>query len=92
MDITWTTKESGREGELAMLNRDRNNHELGPFTRMRADRAHARIVKQLKDKKLMAMRERLIKAAKAHDELEQHKIQLQMRAYTGESNETGLPG
>lgn len=90
MDITWTTKEYGREGELARLNRDRNNPELGPFTRGFADKSHAKIVKQLKDKKLMAMRERLIKAAQAHDEQEQHKIQLQMRAYTGESAETGL--
>ena len=90
MDISWTTHEYGRAGELEKLSRDRNNSDLGPFTRSQADKAHAKIVQQLKDKRLMAMRERLIKAAQANDEPEQHRIQLQMRAYTKEEAETGL--
>jgi len=79
----------GRSGELAQLNRDRNNPHLDRFTRMQADRAHTKIVAQLKDKKLMGMRERLIKATLAGDQYEARKIEQQMRAYTKEDQETG---
>lgn len=79
----------GREGELSKLNRDRNNTALSFFVRERADRAHKKIVDQLKDKKLMGLREQLIKATRAGDQEASVKIQLQMRAHTGEEMETG---
>lgn len=80
----------GRAGELDRLNRDRNDPKLPKFVRQQADKAHAKIVEQLKDKKLMRMRERLIKATQAGDQHETDKIQKQMREYTGEDKETGV--
>lgn len=80
----------GREGELAKLNHDRNNPSLPMHTRKAADKAFVKIAAQMKDKKLMAMRTRLIKSARAGDEKEQHKITLQMRDYLGEPLESGL--
>ena len=79
----------GRAGELERLNRDRNNPKLPHIVRDRADRAYAKIVEQMKDKKLMSMRERLINATRAGDMDAARKIQLQMRDYTGEDPETG---
>lgn len=79
----------GWEGTLYKLSLDYNNHELGPMTRKRADDAHKAIINQLKDKKLMAMRERLILATLAGDVPEANKIQLQMKAYRGEARTHG---
>jgi hypothetical protein len=90
MDITWITKDYGREGELARLNIVRNDPKKQAWVRKSADKNHAKIVRQLKDKKLMGMRVRLIKAARAGDALEQAKIQQQMRDYEGAEKETGL--
>ncbi len=89
-DITWVTREYGREGQLENLNKVRNDPTKQRWVRRSADRAHARIRDQLKDRKLMAMRERLIKAARAGDAKEQAKIQQQMRDYEGHDKETGL--
>lgn len=80
----------GREGDLAKLNAARNNPSLSRFQRRQADESHKAIVEQLKDKKLMGMRERLIRAARAGDDYESDKIQRQMRAYQGQDQETGL--
>lgn len=79
----------GRAGDLAKLNKDRNDTKLSPFVRKQADEAHAKIVEQLKDKKLMRLREQLIEATKAGDMDYAGKIQLQMREHTGEDKETG---
>lgn len=79
----------GRAGELERLNSDRNNPELPPFTRLQADKAHAKIVAQMKDKKLMTMRERLINANLAGDVEEVKKIEVAMRTYTRQDQETG---
>lgn len=79
----------GRAGDLAKLNADRNNTSLPKIVRQRADKAHGQIVEQLKDRELMGLRERLIRAAQAHDTEAQLKIQMQMREHTGESRETG---
>lgn len=89
-DISWVTKEYGREGQLENLNRVRNSPGKQKWVRRKADEAHTKIARQLKDRKLMAMRERLIKAARAGDALEQAKITQQMRAYEGQDRETGL--
>lgn len=80
----------GRAGELAKLNADRNNPVLTKFERSQADKAHRKITEQLKDKKLMSMRSRLIRAAQANDLVEQDKIARSMKAYQHEDQETGL--
>lgn len=80
----------GRASELIKLNADRNDTRLPKFVRGQADRAHHKITEQIKDKKLMRMREELINAAKAGDLYEQDKIAKKMKAYTQEDRETGL--
>jgi hypothetical protein len=80
----------GREGELYKLDRQRKDASLPKQRRQAADRAFKKIAAQLADKQLMAQRIRLIKAAQAGDELEQHKITRQMRDYLGEDQETGI--
>lgn len=79
----------GRAGDLAKLNADRNNLHLPDIARLRADKAHAAIMEQLKDKKLMSMRERLINATRAGDQYEARRIELAMKAYRKEDRETG---
>lgn len=79
----------GREGELRKLNRDRNNPDLPRIARLRADQALHKIVGQLNDKKLMGMREQLIRATQAGDSKAAQNIQLRMRDYTSEERETG---
>lgn len=79
----------GRAGELTRLNKDRNNPSLSRFQRKMADEAHSKIVEQMKDKRLMRMREQLIRATRAGDLEAANKIQLRMRDYLGESPETG---
>lgn len=87
--ITWTHTEYGRAGDLDKLNRVRNDHEKSDFFRWQADRSYARIREQLKDKQLMQLRLRLIKATQAGDRAEAIKITKQMRDYLGEDTETG---
>ena len=84
MDITWHSKAWGRETDLMRLNNLRNDHTVNPLHRRGADRAHTKINKQLRDKKLMAMREQLIKATVAADQLAIAKIELRIREYLGE--------
>lgn len=79
----------GRAGDLAKLNKDRNDVTLSNIVRRRADKAHATIVAQLKDKKLMRLRLRLINAVRAGDNYEAQKIEIAMRAHRGEDQETG---
>lgn len=90
--ITWETYDHGRHGELTMLNRTRNDHTRSPITRHAADKAHARIVGQLRDRKLMAMRRRLILASQAGDRYEMARITALMKAYNKEDRETGHYG
>lgn len=80
----------GRAGDLAKLNKDRNDPRLPNIVRLRADRAHATIVEQMKDKKLMRLREQLINAVLAGDQDAQIKIEVAMRAHTHQDQETGL--
>lgn len=79
----------GRAGDLRKLNADRNNSGLPRILRQRANQAHAKIVLQLKDKKLMSLRQRLISATKAGDQEASHRIQLQMRDHSKQDKETG---
>lgn len=79
----------GRTGDLEKLNRDRNNPSLSKFVRAQADEAHTKIVSQMKDRKLMGMRLRLIKATQTGDLNEANKIQISMKAYLKEDREVG---
>lgn len=71
----------GRLTTLNKLKKDRDNPSLGPYTRMRADRAMKTIMSQLKDRKLMHLRERLIGATRAGDLKEVWKIENLMREH-----------
>lgn len=85
--ITWTTHAYGREHDLEKLNRQRNDHHLGPKTRLGADRAHTKINRQLRDKYLMRLRSRLLKATIAGDHQAVGKIELLIRDHLGEARE-----
>lgn len=87
--ITWETYDHGRHGELARLNRERGDESLSIARRLQADKAHSKIVSQLRDKKLMALRERLIRAAQAGDREAVARITAQMKDYTKEDRESG---
>jgi hypothetical protein len=90
--ITWESYEAGRHGELMRLNRERNDVTLPKHRRSAAAKAHAKITAQLKDKKLMALRERLIRAAQAGDPVAIAKITAMMKDYAHEDRETGHYG
>jgi hypothetical protein len=79
----------GRAGELVRLNKDRNDYTLSKIVRQRANEAYVKISHQLKDKKLMSLRLRLIRATKARDMTAAERIQLQMRDYLKQDMETG---
>lgn len=79
----------GRAGDLTKLNNDRNNPNLSGFVRLQADRAHSKIVQQIKDKDLMRLRLRLINATRAGDQNEARKIEIAMRAHEKRDQETG---
>ena len=82
--ITWQNRAYGREADLDRLNRQRNNHKLGPKTRLGADRAHTKINRQLKDRTYIRLREQLLKATIAGDQLAVAKIELRIREHLGE--------
>lgn len=90
--ITWETYDHGRHGELTRLNRERNDITLPKHRRLAADKAHAKIVGQLRDKKLMSLRGRLIRASQGRDIIEVARITAQMKDYTKEDRETGHYG
>lgn len=79
----------GRGRELKRLYEQIHDASLPPRRRLAADRTRAKIMDQLRDRRLMGLRERLIKATQAGDQLEQHRITAQMRDYLGEDRETG---
>lgn len=89
-EITWNTKAYGWEGTLLRLNRDRHNYDLPASTRQKADETYWGIIEKLKDRTLMGLRERLIKASLAGDLEAQNKIAKEIRAYSYEDPETGL--
>lgn len=71
----------GRKGTLKYLDKAISNSKLYEPTRQQAERAKENIIKQLKDKKLMEMRARLIRATRAGDQVAVDRIERQMRAY-----------
>lgn len=71
----------GRASTLAYLKERRDDFSRHPTSRMRADRAIKNIVAQLRDRKLMRLRERLIKATIYQDDKAIFQIENQIRAY-----------
>lgn len=65
----------GRLTTLNRLKKVRDDFSKHPFHRQQADKAMSKIKLQLKDKRLNAMRERLIKATRAGDLHEVWKIE-----------------
>lgn len=77
-------------GRLTTLNRlkaARDNGAIHPFRRMQADRAIQKIMAQLRDHKLMRLRERLIRATLYGDTHAQWLIEREMLAYEGRFDE-----
>ena len=77
----------GRLTTLNKLRSVRDDHSQHWFTRQRADRAINLIREQLKDRKLMSLRERLIKATRAGDLHEVLKIECLIRDHEGQEKE-----
>jgi hypothetical protein len=90
MNISWTSRAYGWEGTLERLNVTRNDWSEPAHIRRAADRNYRKIVSKLADRKLMALRERLIKATQAKDERSVILITQQIRYYEHEDQETGL--
>lgn len=80
----------GREGQLRELKRVMNDPTKPKFVRLQADRNYHKILKQLRDPKLMSLREQLIKATRNQDGPAVDKITQRMRAYEGEDRDSGL--
>lgn len=74
---------------LYKLKGDMDNETLTPNTRKAAAKAYYAILRKVKDTKLMAMRERLIRAAQSENRYEVARISAQMKDYAGEDKETG---
>lgn len=71
-------------GRLTTLNRlqaARDDVSKHRFSRTQADKAIRKIVAQLRDRQLMRLRERLIKATQAGDHHEQWKIENIIKAH-----------
>lgn len=89
MEMTWTNRDGGRESDLHRLNRIRNDVTQPRYRRLSAAKAHAKIVAQLSDRQLMALRERLVRASMAKDLEAANRITRQIRDYEGADRETG---
>lgn len=77
----------GRITTLNRLKAARDDGQRHPFRRMQADKAIRKIVEQLRDRKLMRLRERLIKATLYGDTHAQWLIEREMLAYEGRFDE-----
>lgn len=71
----------GRLNTLNHLREARDNPAKLPHRRMEADRAIKKIMAQLRDRKLMHLRDRLINASIAGDKYWMWKLENQMLAY-----------
>jgi hypothetical protein len=76
--------DSAREADLRELKAVRDDPAQPMSDRRRASKAFDKILSQLKDPKLAAMRERLMKATYAADLPETWKITNQIKDYLGE--------
>lgn len=75
-----------RLDDLELLTSVMNDDSIPLQRRKRAFEQYKKIMGQLKDKKLAAMRERLRKAAYHQDQLEQKKIASQIKDYMDEED------
>lgn len=73
----------GRMTTLKRLKAARDDYSRHPIRRMQADRALRKIMAQLRDRRLMRLRERLIKATKYGDQRAAWKIENEILAYEG---------
>ena len=73
----------GRLTTLRYLKERRDDGRRHPFRRMQADKAIKTIVNQLRDRKLMRLRERLLRAQKYQDLHGVWMIERQIRAHEG---------
>lgn len=71
----------GRLTTLNYLKQARDDGSKHPFRRQQADRAIRTIVASLRDRKLMKLRARLLKAAAYHDEHAEWMLTNQIKAY-----------
>lgn len=72
----------GRLTTLNYLRERRDDPARAPFRRLQADRAIRQIITELRDKGLMRLRERLIKATIYGDQHQAWIIENQMAAYS----------
>lgn len=84
------TQAYGYGSTLYKLKGDMDNHELTPITRNDAARNYYKIIRNIHDKPLMALRERLIRANQAGDIKAVSNITKQMRDYLKQDQETGM--
>lgn len=80
----------GRGEQLATLKQRYNDPTVPRFARKRAHMAYWRIVRQLKDRRLMGLRSQLIRASLAQDGAQVDKITRRIRAYEKQERESGL--
>lgn len=80
----------GRDGDLKTLHQIANDPSKPKFVRAQAERSKRKIIEQMRDKPLMAMREQLIKAARAGDDRGVAFQVTRMKAYEGQDPETGI--
>lgn len=85
-DIRLVTHEfDGRRADLDHAESVINDTNKGKWARQQAQRAKDSIMRQLGDKKLQRLRERLIRAAQAHDHIVEWKIGNQIREHMHQS-------
>lgn len=73
--------DEGRYHDLQRLQAVIDNPNKSKYARQAADKAKKDIIRQMKDKKLVHLRERLIRAAQALDEHEEWKIANEIKDY-----------
>lgn len=73
----------GRMTTLRRLKDARDDPSRHPIRRMQADRALRKIMAQLRDRKLMGLRERLIRATKYGDQKAVQQIENEILVYEG---------
>ena len=84
MQITWQENHD-RYYDLLELNGVINDESQPKFRRQQAARSKASIIRQLSDRKLQSLRERLVKAVTAGDQPEQAKISAQIKDHMHEA-------
>lgn len=80
----------GRTGELEAYRAEMKNFNVPYSRRKAAAQSFYKIIAQCNDKKLMSMRQRLIRAAQAGDREWVGRISFQMKKYLGEDAESGI--